>query len=70
VVLSLSSTAAAVSSSPNTQLILARLVMQPAIASAVGTTYAWPHVLNVLGSPLRDIPYFDNPVTDPVLIGP
>jgi hypothetical protein len=67
--ISLTSVAAGVSGSPNTQLIKVRLARSP-VAAGVSSTYAWPYTLLVGGSPLQLIPYFDNPVTDPVVTGP
>ena len=72
-VIALTSAALGVASSPNTQLLLARLVMQP-VASAVSSAAAWPYVqVPVTFSPLEGIPYFDVPAGwpfSPVLPGP
>jgi hypothetical protein len=54
---SLQSAALAVSSSPNTQLILSRLVMQPRACGSLWG-YAWPYVLSVNGELTGKIPYF------------
>lgn len=68
---SLVSTATGVSASPNTQLVLARLAITTA-ALGTSSAYVWPYTLQL---PPNDgdvtaNPYFDNPFTDPVLVGP
>ena len=54
---SLASSAAAVFSSPNTQLVLVRLALDNVVCSAVTSAAAWPYVLLVSESPVTAPPY-------------
>ena len=68
VMISLTSAALAVSSSPQTQLVKVRLAITTGAAAVTGAD-AWPYSLQVDGSPVEGIPYFRSP-TDPATVGP